>query len=154
MDTIRDFVAYICDILGIKPVKIVSVSQNKMNAISPGHDTLAAYDLNNDCIYLLRRKKYEMIHYYYISHELRHVWQHYTDHEKYYSSYYDNLDEHMYDVNPAEIDANAFAFIAMAIAFGQVSERVYSTDPIAQQLYNNRVKELEKEFGIIIKKDS
>lgn len=67
-----------------------------------------------------------------IAHELRHLWQIKTNKEFYFSEYKNagTIDTETYNLQPAEIDAHAFAFTIMQEAFGieplfeNMSERV------------------------------
>ena len=142
-----DFISLVCDILDIATVSMEAVTKSKMKVISSSPDTLACFDKSIYKIYILKESKPTKEGYYHLAHELRHAWQSIMNDDLYFGDYTDEMSEDQYHNNIAEIDANAFAAIAMAKIFGLVTERTYS-DAFTQKLYNNRLKKLQKEYGI------
>lgn len=147
MKELREYVDYLSNILKIKPIPLKIVSTKQMQKISR-NNTLAAYDQVNNLIYLIKKKEYTLMDYYLLSHEMRHAWQNMTNPVFYFKDYYNNMSEYDYNNTEAEIDANAFACVAIAIAFNKVTTRKYTTDKIAEERYNKRLEELKKEFGV------
>lgn len=144
----KEFRNYICNILEMDNVTIKSVSKKKLKELSKCEHTLAAYDLENKCIYYLKKKEYDLTDYYLMAHEIRHAWQDEINPDFYFKEYYENMEETEYHNNDAEIDANAFACIAIAIAFNKIVKRTYNTMPVIQKKYEERIKELSKQYGI------
>lgn len=63
--------------------------------------------------------------YFSISHEMRHVWQHKYFADEYFTEYKtpgECSDKTEYNLQPAEIDANAYAFLVMYCTFGMVPQ--------------------------------
>lgn len=112
---INKFIKEICKILKIK---IPSVSFDTSCFASP--TTVAQCGNNGTCIFLKKYDKPNPDQFFAIAHELRHVWQH-----KYNRAVLGgykpidlcvSVDE--YNLQPAELDANAFAYIIMNEFFG------------------------------------
>lgn len=147
----EDFIACICNILKMDNVANRSVSKKEMIEISKSENTLAAYDLKSKCIYYLKKREYDLMDYYVMSHEIRHAWQDKVDPDFYFKEYYKNMNEMVYQNNDSEIDANAFAYLAIAIVFNKKVKRSYKNMPDIQKKYEKRIKKLEKLYGIKVK---
>lgn len=104
---IAPYVGTVCRILGITPPKI-------RYRLPPGMSptTLAAASSDGEEICVKNQAPSADL-YFSIAHELRHIWQIRTDPDKYMSNYKTraDLDVDAYNLQPAEIDANAFAEI-------------------------------------------
>lgn len=148
MDDLKDFIEFLSNILNMEPVKFKILSLSEMKNISGSEDTLAAYDRENKNIYVLEKDEMSLMDYYLISHEVRHAWQDISNPDFYFDKYFVEQSEHDYHVSNAEIDANAFACIAIVIAFGKITKRDYTNDVVAQEKYLNKLEELKKEFDV------
>lgn len=108
---IKEFIADICDLLNItKP----SVSFDTSNFQS--ETTMAECTLSGKIIYVKKYDKPNPDQLFSIAHELRHIWQIQNDEKLYFSAYKpislcNSVEE--YNLQIAEIDANAFAGIIM-----------------------------------------
>ena len=113
---IYDFINNICDILNIP---VPTISYNTLNFQT---DTmLAQVDLSGKTIYIKKYDNPNPDQFFSIAHELRHVWQIKNDNKSFLSEYKSadlmkSIEE--YNLQPAEIDANAFAYIIMVDFFG------------------------------------
>lgn len=81
-------------------------------------DTTMAF-CDGDKIYLRSKKENDPDLLFSIAHELRHLWQIKNDNEFYFSNYKssDELNTNSYNLQPAEVDANAWASIVMSDLF-------------------------------------
>lgn len=108
---IDEFINEVCDILDIS---IPNISFDTSSFLS---DTMMALYVPSDGIIYL--KKYDKINsdqLFSIAHELRHIWQMQNDEELYFSTYKQvdqcsSIEE--YNLQLAELDANAFSALAM-----------------------------------------
>ncbi len=108
------FIKDICDILNI-PVSSTSYDTSNFST-----DTMMAQvNSSGDIIYLKECDKPNPDQLFSIAHELRHIWQIENCHDLYFSNYQtvDILGTEKYNLQPAEIDANAFASIIMVDFF-------------------------------------
>lgn len=108
---IYDFINDICDILNIS---IPSVSFDTTNF--PTETMMAQVNLSGDTIYLKKYDKPNPDQLFSIAHELRHIWQIQNNKQLYFSTYkpielMPSVEE--YNIQIAEIDANAFAALIM-----------------------------------------
>lgn len=108
---IYDFINDICDILNIS-VPSVSFDTSKF----PTDTMMAQVNPSGDTIYLKKYDKPNPDQFFSIAHELRHIWQIQNDKELYFSAYkpidlLSSVEE--YNLQVAEIDANAFAGLVM-----------------------------------------
>ena len=112
---INEYVSEICHLLNIpKPQIIYDTS------LFPTKTTLAQCKSDGAEIYLKKFDSPNLDQCVAIAHELRHVWQVKTDKEKYLSNYQtiDAIgDTEKYNLQLAEIDANAFAKIVVSDCF-------------------------------------
>lgn len=86
----------------------------------PTETMLAAYDSDEDTIYLRKDVKNKLDLYFSIAHELRHKWQLKEDEEFYFGNYksVQELGVEYYNKQIAELDANAFATAMIWDYFG------------------------------------
>ncbi len=108
---IHDFINDICDILGIDPPEMSNDTSHFLS------DTMMAQcDPSGSTIYIRPCEKATPDQFFAIAHELRHVWQLKTNKERYISDY-KPIDlcgsVEAYNLQKAEIDANAFAGLVM-----------------------------------------
>lgn len=113
---IQDYIEDICDILNI-PVPQFSYDTSHFHSST----MMAQVDSAGKVMYLKKYSKPNFDQLFSIAHELRHVWQITYYQEKYFYNYktmdvLKSVEE--YNLQPAEIDANAFAYIVMADFFG------------------------------------
>ncbi|MFR5022831.1 MAG: hypothetical protein ACLUCA_11185 [Mediterraneibacter gnavus] len=113
---IHDFIKNICDILDI-PTPLISHNTSNF----PTETMLAQVDSLGNTIYIRKFDKPNPDLFFSVAHELRHVWQ-IRYHKKEYLSSYESMDilksTKQYNLQLAEIDANAFAYIVMVDFFG------------------------------------
>lgn len=108
---IYDFINDVCDILNIS---VPSISFDTSNF--PTDTMMAQCSPNGSTIFLKRCNRPNPNQFFSIAHELRHVWQIQNDEELYFSAYKPidlchSIEE--YNLQPAELDANAFAGLIM-----------------------------------------
>lgn len=108
---IYEFINDICDILNI-PVPSVSFDDYNF----PTDTTMAQCNPDGSTIYLKKYGKPNPDQLFSIAHELRHVWQIQNDEQLYFSTYKPidlcpSVEE--YNLQIAELDANAFAGLVM-----------------------------------------
>ena len=107
----QKFVVEICDILNIS---VPSVSFDTSNF--PTDTMMAQCNPDGSVIYLKKYDKPNPDQLFSIAHELRHIWQLWNDKQLYFSTYKpvdlcNSVEE--YNLQIAEIDANAFAGLIM-----------------------------------------
>lgn len=112
---IEEFIADICELLEIEVPKI---SYNTSHF--PTKTTLAQCEPTANIIYLAKIDKPNPDYVFSIAHELRHIYQYQTDEKIYLSGYKpsnkcSSVEE--YNLQIAEVDANAFASIVMTDFF-------------------------------------
>lgn len=147
MDELYEYIEWLSDILQIKTPQLRVISEQEMKSLSQNEETIAAYDISTKTIFLIERDNYTIMDYYLLSHEIRHAWQDVVDPFFYFENY-DFANENEYNVSYAEIDANAFACVAVAIAFNKITKRDYQNDTDAQLKYEKRLEQLKKQFEI------
>ncbi len=112
---IEEFITDVCDLLDIEVPKI---SYNTSHF--PTKTTLAQCEPSTNIIYLDKIDKPNPDYVFSIAHELRHIYQYQTD-EQFYLSKYKPSSEcssvEEYNLQIAEVDANAFASIIMTDFF-------------------------------------
>lgn len=138
---IKEFITDICELLKID-VPHVSYDTSHF----PTKTTWAQCDPITNTIYLSKVDKLNPDYLFSIAHELRHIYQFQTDKQFYLSDYKpsdecSSVDE--YNLQMAEVDANAFASIVMADFF--------SVKPQWNGLSNSVVCEINKRINIIIR---
>lgn len=111
---IREYIRKVSKILKIDPPKIKMVEKLDTETM------LAAVNTESNRIYVKENLlNYDLL--FSIAHEMRHIWQYHYD-----KTMFDNyrsskvLSKEEYNLQPAEIDANAFAKILMIDKFGVV----------------------------------
>ena len=108
---IHEFINDVCDILNIS---VPAISFDTSNFTS---DTMMAQvNPSGDTIYLKKHDKPNPDQLFSIAHELRHIWQIQNDEKLYFSTYkpidlLPSVEE--YNLQIAELDANAFASLVM-----------------------------------------
>lgn len=112
---IYDFINDICDILNIS---VPSVSFDTSNF--PTETMMAQCNPDGSIIYLKKYNKPNPDQLFSIAHELRHIWQMQNDEQQYFSAYKpidlcSSVEE--YNLQIAELDANAFAGLIMVDFF-------------------------------------
>lgn len=112
---IYDFISDICDILN---VSIPSISFNTVNF--PTDTMMAQCSPDGSTIYVKKCSEPNPDQLFSIAHELRHIWQLQNDKELYFSTYkpidlLSSIEE--YNLQIAELDANAFAGLIMIVFF-------------------------------------
>ena len=112
---IEEFITDICELLDIT---VPSISYDISHF--PTKTTMAQCELTNNIIYLNKLDKLNPDYLFAIAHELRHIFQYQND-EKFYLSNYKSSDNcssiEEYNLQIAEVDANAFASIIMVEYF-------------------------------------
>lgn len=112
---IKKFVHDVCDILRIE---MPSISFDTSKFLSS--TMMAQVDLKKSILYIRKSKRITPDCFFAIAHELRHIWQYQND-EQYYLSDYRTSDKcasvEEYNLQIAEVDANAFAAIIMIEKF-------------------------------------
>lgn len=111
---IHDFINDICGILNIQ---IPSVSYDTSNFLT--NTMMAQVNSSGDTIYIKKYDKPNPDQLFSIAHELRHIWQIKNHHDIYFSNYQtvDIIGTEKYNLQSAEVDANAFASIIMVDFF-------------------------------------
>lgn len=112
---IKEFITDVCELLEIEEPKISYDTSN-----FPTKTTLAQCEPETNTIYLNKADKPNQDYVFSIAHELRHIYQYQTDEEFYLSGYKpsnkcSSVEE--YNLQIAEVDANAFAAIIMTDFF-------------------------------------
>lgn len=112
---IDEFINDVCGILGIDPPEVSNDTSHFQS------DTMMAQcDPSGSVIYIRPSDKATPDLFFAIAHELRHVWQLQNDKER-YTSAYKPVDlcasVEAYNLQQAEIDANAFAGVVMVYFF-------------------------------------
>ena len=111
---VEKYIRTICDLLNIEIPQIVETGD-----VLDTDTMLAKADILNRKIYLSGKSK-SMDFWFAIAHELRHIWQAQDDFDKWFGNYMqiENTDIETYNLQDAELDANAFAMIVMVDVFG------------------------------------
>ena len=113
---IQNFINDLCDILKISTPAISYDTSN-----FPTTTMMAQLSPSGKTLYLRRYDEPNADQFFSIAHELRHAWQIQNDKQFYFSTYkpvnlMSSIEE--YNLQIAEIDANAFAYIVMVDFFG------------------------------------
>lgn len=128
---IKEFITDVCELLEIETPKVSYDTSH-----FPTKTTLAQCEPTVNIIYLTKIDKPNPDYVFSIAHELRHIYQYQTD-EKFYLSEYkpsnkcSSVEE--YNLQIAEVDANAFAAIIMTDFFSikpqwnRLSDKVIAT---------------------------
>ena len=107
--------------------------------------------LFNGVLYLKEGIKEDYNLFFAIAHELRHVWQLQNDEDFYFGNYKPRpeLDLESYNLQPAEIDANAFAGLVMEECFGIEILFNGMSDIVKAKIYARMNYLDEKLFGAV-----
>lgn len=136
MTIINNYINNICDILNIT-TPIISFNVSKFQS-----DTMMAQcNLSGDTIYIRKTDKPNPDYLFAIAHELRHIWQIKTNKSKFFDHYKprencNSVEE--YNLQLAEIDANAFAAIIMTDYFHLEPQWNGLTNEVIKSI-NNRI---------------
>lgn len=133
------FAREICDILDI-PVPIIKfVSADRM------HTGTQIAALTPDAVLIRDDIAVSAELFFALAHELRHVYQiaNGKSLEEYRTS--DRISADRYNLQPLEVDANAFGALAMADYFGIVPQFHNIPDAVRKAI-NDRMKQLQKEY--------
>ena len=138
MKEVYQFINFICKDLKIKKPKKIEFGRLQTNTM------LASYNYQKDTITI--KKEYEDIRdlYFALSHELRHKYQidrKIFDFENYKLS--DKTDIKAYNLQPEEIDSNAYAALIMMSTFG-VKPLLNGLDKDVKEKINKRIDELAR----------
>lgn len=112
----RDVLAWVCRDLGVDPPSVVLRSRRQM----PTETTLAMLSEDGSSLLLRRDKQTGFDAAFSVAHELRHKWQQQTDPERWFTGYRpsaDCADADEYNLQPAELDAQAYAMLVMITLF-------------------------------------
>ena len=107
---VQKFIEEICDILNIS-IPLISYDTSHFQS-----DTMMAQcSSNGNQIFIKRYIKPHPDQFFSIAHELRHIWQIRTNHDLYFSNYQtvEIIGPEKYNLQIAEVDANAFASVIM-----------------------------------------
>lgn len=140
---IQKFISDICDILDI-PVPSVSYDTSNF----PTDTMMAQVNQSGDTIYIKKYNKQNPDQLFSIAHELRHIWQIENYHDIYFSNYQtvDKIGTERYNLQPAEIDANAFASIIMVDFFRLQPQYNGLSDSVVSSI-KSRIDELVIELS-------
>lgn len=144
---IYEFIEAICDTLDIDtPVVSFDTSQFLTET------TMAQCSSDGKTIYLRKYEKPNPDQLFAIAHELRHFWQIRTDEEHYFANYKQanqcaSVEE--YNLQTAELDANAFGCYVMQESFGlkalfngmneDVKQKIYDRVGNIKQFYESKI---------------
>lgn len=141
--TYQQIIEAVCQNLRIQPPSVILRSRKQM----PTETTLAMISSDGASILLRRDKQTGYDAAFAIAHELRHRWQQVYANETYYSDYRtitDCADLDEYNLQPAEIDANAYAFYFMDHYFGVQPTGLKLSEKVIHKILQ-RKREIEKE---------
>lgn len=141
---VGEYALTICKILDLADIRLI-FSSEKMQTKS----MMACADVENGIVYVRPKMKENLDTRFAVAHELRHIWQFRTDKEKYFANYKtaEELDLETYNLQAAEVDANAFSVIVMVDLYGikptfdnlpkEIRAIIYQkADEIAENLQN------------------
>lgn len=131
-EQIRQFANTICEVLNLTNIDIEIVDGIKTGSST----TMAIYD-NEKKVIKIKNSVQTLDLLFAIAHELRHVWQ-IKENEAYWMAGYKSANElgiEAYNLQPAEIDANAFGAIIMMENF--------RVKPLWHGLTKNVIKEID-----------
>ena len=113
MDKVKEFINELCELLNIESVKVVYNDDLFVTSTQ-----LALFNSQDNTIFL-SNKSLTVDTFFSIAHELRHKWQIINDENKYFTNYKSSIevDVDTYNLQIAELDANAFAAIIMSDFF-------------------------------------
>lgn len=134
---IEEFITDVCDLLDIEVPKISYDTSH-----FPTKTTLAQCEPGANTIYLNKVDKPNPDYVFSIAHELRHIYQYQTDKQFYLSEYKpsdkcSSIEE--YNLQIAEVDANAFASIVMTDFFSMKPQWYGLSEKVVKAI-ENRIK--------------
>lgn len=138
---IEEFITDVCELLKIEVPKISYDTSH-----FPTKTTLAQCEPTANIIYLTKIDKLNPDYVFSIAHELRHIYQYQTDEEFYLSGYKPSnkcLSIEEYNLQIAEVDANAFASIIMV--------EYFSMKPQWNGLSDKTISAIDNRINIIIR---
>ena len=141
---IEEFITDICELLCIE---VPSISYDTSHF--PTKTTMAQCELTSNTIYLNKLDKPNPDYLFAIAHELRHVFQYQDDEQLYLSNYKtsDNCSSvEEYNLQIAEVDANAFASIVMVEYFHMQPQWNDLSDKVINAI-NNRINIIIRELN-------
>ena len=141
---IEEFITDICELLDIQ---IPSISYNTSHF--PTETTMAQCELTNNIIYLNKLDKPNPDYLFAIAHELRHIFQYQNDKQFYLSNYKTSdscFSAEEYNLQIAEVDANAFAGIIMIQYFHLKPQWNDLSDKVINAI-NNRISIIIRELN-------
>ena len=142
---IEAFITEICELLKIQ---VPFISYNTLHFST--ETTLAQCNPVENTIYLRKLNSLNPDFLFSIAHELRHIYQYQTD-EKFYLSGYKSSNKcssvEEYNLQIAEVDANAFASIVMADFFSMKPQFNGLSNKVINAI-DNRVKIIIRELNI------
>ena len=136
---LNEFMMEICNLLNIS-IPVVSFDTSHFESST----TMAQCNSSGTTIYLRKLEKLNPDYLFSVAHELRHIWQIQTNKDIYFSNYKTvkqckNLDE--YNLQPAEIDSNAFA--------GLIMIEFFHIKPLFSSMSKNVIAEILKRMNVI-----
>lgn len=130
------FVDYNAGLLRMVPPDMVLLPRNELYD-EDQTDVRFKYVLEENTLYFELKDKYELMDYYNLSYSMRRIWQEINALENDFSPF--DLDlYHKF----SEIDARAFACIAIASRFNKIARQTIKADPSAQEMLDKRIDEL------------
>ena len=136
---LNEFIIEICNLLNIS-IPVVSFDTSHFESST----TMAQCNSSGTTIYLRKLEKLNPDYLFSVAHELRHIWQIRTNKDIYFSNYKTvkqckNLDE--YNLQPAEIDSNAFA--------GLIMIEFFHIKPLFSNMSKNVIARVSERMSII-----
>ena len=141
---IEEFIADICKLLDI-PVPSISYDTSHF----PTETTMAQCELTINTIYLNKIDKPNPDYLFAIAHELRHIFQYQNDEQFYFSNYKTSNNCHSieeYNLQIAEVDANAFAAIIIVEYFHMQPQWNGLSDKVINAI-NDRINIIIRELN-------
>ena len=141
---IEEYITEICELLDI-PAPSISYDVSHFST----ETTMAQCELTNNIIHLNKIDKPTPDYLFAIAHELRHIFQ-YQDDEQFYLSNYKTSDNcssiEEYNLQIAEVDANAFASIVMVEYFHMQPQWNGLSDKVIRAI-NDRINTIIRELN-------
>lgn len=141
---INDLILEICNYLNISPPNVHYITSTNRGAIAS-----TTYDKNKNTFLMTIDRNVDDIRdaYFFVFHELRHVWQRITNAKMYFENYAQlpEIGEDAYYSQIAEIDANAFALALMKGKFNLIP-KVTTMPKDILDIVLVREKKLRKEW--------
>lgn len=139
---IEEFIEEICDILDI------DIPEIEYKDFLGSDTMLAACTEDRDTIFIKNTLNPSPDLYFAIAHELRHMWQFLVDYDYYFGDYKQsnecpNLE--IYNMQPAELDAHAFATIVLEDFFNLTPQFNGMSEKVKEQIFK-RVDEIANDF--------